>query len=73
MNVKLTQVISDITGATGMKIIRAILSGQRNPVKLAGMRDARCNNSETIIAKALEGNWRSEHLFALQQAVKTSS
>lgn len=70
MNVKLTQVISDITGVTGMKIIRAIISGERNPVKLAGMRDARCNNSETIIAKALEGNWRSEHLFALQQAVK---
>jgi len=70
MNVKLTQVISDITGVTGMKIIRAILSGERNPVKLAGMRDARCNNSETIIAKALEGNWRSEHVFALQQAVE---
>lgn len=70
MNVKLTQVISDITGVTGMKIIRAIISGERNPVKLASMRDARCNNSEAIIAKALEGNWRSEHIFALQQAVE---
>ena len=70
MNIKLSRVISDITGVTGMKIIRAIISGERNPVKLAGMRDARCNNSKTIIAKALEGNWRSEHLFALQQAVE---
>jgi len=70
MNIKLTEVISDITGVTGMKIIRAIISGERNPVKLASMRDVRCNNSETIIAKALEGNWRSEHVFALQQAVE---
>jgi len=70
MNIKLSEVISDITGVTGMKIIRAIISGERNPVKLASMRDARCNNSETIIAKALEGNWRSEHVFALQQAVE---
>ena len=70
MNIKLSQVISDITGVTGMKIIRAIISGERNPVKLASMRNARCNNSESIIAKALEGNWRSEHIFALQQAVE---
>lgn len=70
MNIKLSQVISDITGVTGMKIIRAIISGERNPVKLASMRNERCNNSETIIAKALEGNWRSEHIFALKQAVE---
>jgi transposase len=70
MNIKLNQVISDITGVTGMKIIRAIISGERNPVKLASMRNAGCNNSETIIAKALEGNWRSEHIFALKQAVE---
>ena len=70
MNIKLNQVISDITGVTGMKIIRAIISGERNIVKLARMRNERCNNSETIIAKALEGNWRSEHIFALQQAVE---
>jgi transposase len=70
MNIKLNEVISDITGVTGMKIIRAIISGERNPVKLASMRNARCNNSETIIAKALEGNWRSEHIFVLQQAVE---
>ena len=70
MNIKLNQVISDITGVTGMKIIRAIISSERNPVKLARMRNPRCNNSETIIAKALEGNWRSEHIFALQQAIE---
>jgi hypothetical protein len=70
MNIKLNEVISDITGVTGMKIIRAIISGQRDPVKLARMRNARCNNSETIIAKALQGNWRAEHIFALQQAVE---
>jgi transposase len=70
MNIKLNLVISDITGVTGMKIIRAIASGERNPVELARMRNPRCNNSETIIAKALEGNWRSEHIFALQQAIE---
>ncbi len=70
MNIKLNEVISDITGVTGMKIIRAVISGERNPVKLASMRDAHCKNSETIIAKALEGNWRSEHVFALRQAVE---
>ena len=70
MNIKLTQVLSNITCVTGMKIIRAIISGERNPVKLAKMRDERCRNSESVIAKALEGNWRSEHIFALQQAVE---
>ena len=70
MNIKLNQVLSDVTGLTGMKIIRAIISGERNPVKLASMRNERCNNSESIIAKALKSNWRSEHIFALQQAVE---
>ena len=70
MNIKLDRVISDITGVTGMKIIRAILSGERNPAELASMRNARCNNSEATLAKALEGTWRSEHIFALQQAVE---
>lgn len=70
MNVKLNQVLSDITGVTGMKIIRAIISGERKPAKLAKMRNPRCNNSESIIAKALRGNWRSEHIFALKQAVE---
>ena len=69
MNLKLTYVLSDITGTTGMKIIRSILSGERNPKKLAEHRDPRCKKSDKEIAKSLHGNWRDEHLFALQQAV----
>lgn len=69
MNVKLTYVLSDITGVTGMAIIRAILAGQRNPHVLAQFRDPKCKHSEEEIAKALTGNYRREHLFALQQAV----
>lgn len=70
MNVKLTEVISNITGTTGMKIIRAILAGERDPLRLAQLRDGRCRNSEETIALALEGHWRAEHLFALRQAVE---
>jgi hypothetical protein len=69
MNIKLNNVISDITGATGMKIIRGIVSGERNPQKLAKHRNPRCKKSDKEIAKSLHGNWRDEHLFALQQAV----
>ena len=69
MNIKLNNVISDITGTTGMKIIRSILSGERNPTKLAKHRDPRCKKTDKEIAKSLHGNWRDEHLFALQQAV----
>lgn len=70
MNIKLNRVIRDITGDTGMKIIRAILAGERNPEKLAQLRNSRCKNDAKTIAKALHGSWRSEHLFALQQAVE---
>jgi len=70
MNVKLTQVLSDVTGKTGLKIIRAILEGERDPAKLAALRDGRCRKDEATIAKALQGNWRDEHLFALRQAVE---
>ena len=70
MNLKLTEVISDITGATGTRIIDAILGGQRDPKQLAALRDERCHNDEATIALALEGNWRAEHLFALKQAVQ---
>ena len=59
-----------VTGATGMAIIRAILAGERDPRALAKLRDYRCKNDEATIAKALEGTWREEHLFALQQAVE---
>lgn len=68
MNVKLTHVISDITGTTGTEIIQAILAGERDPLRLAQRRDPRCRNDIQTIALALEGNWREEHLFALRQA-----
>ena len=69
MNLKLTQVVSDITGATGMAILKAIIAGERDPQRLAKLRNARCHHDEDDIAKALQGTWRAEHLFALQQAV----
>jgi transposase len=69
MNVQLVNVISDITGVTGMTIIRAILAGERSPEKLAIYRDWRCKQSLEVIKKSLEGNYLEEHIFALQQAV----
>lgn len=70
MNLQLAHVVSDITGATGMRIIRAILDGQRDRHKLAQLRDPRTKASAEIIAKSLEGNYRDEHLFTLRQAVE---
>jgi hypothetical protein len=70
MNIYLHNAISDITGMTGMAIIRAILSGERDPTKLAKMRDARCKQPQEVIEKSLKGNYREEHLFVLQQAVE---
>ena len=69
MHLKLTEVVSDITGKTGMTIIRAMLAGERAPQLLATYRDKRCTHDQGTIAKALTGHWRAEHLFALQQAV----
>src|SRR6267378_738467 len=69
MNVLLHNVVSDITGKTGMAILKGILSGERDPKKLARNRDERCRNTEETIAKSLVGNYREEHLFALKQAV----
>jgi transposase len=69
MNVKLAEVVSDITGVTGMAIIRAILAGERDPQLLAQRRNQHCKRTQAEIARALQGNWRAEHLFALQQAV----
>ena len=71
MNLLLHNVVSDITGVTGMSIIKAILAGERNPQVLASMRDRRCKNTVETIAKSLEGNYRPEHLFSLKQAVET--
>jgi transposase len=63
-------VVTDITGLTGMRIIKAILSGERKPEVLAAMRDRRCKNSVATIARSLQGSYRPEHLFSLQQAVE---
>jgi len=71
MNVQLHHVVSDITGVTGMKIIRAIVAGSRAPEELAQHRDRRCAASEETIREALTGNYRSEHVFALKQAVES--
>lgn len=70
MNLHLHKVLSDITGVSGMRIIRAIVAGERNPVTLAGMRDSKVKKSEDEIAKALSGNYRDEHLFTLKQALE---
>jgi transposase len=70
MNIQLTNVISDITGRTGMQIIRAIVAGEHDPVTLAQYRDGRCRSTQSEIAKALSGHYRAEHLFALQQALE---
>ena len=70
MNLKLGSVIKDVTGVTGMKIIRAIVDGQRDPVKLAQFRDPRCFSSVDEIALSLEGNYKSEHIFNLKQALE---
>jgi transposase len=69
MNLLLHNVVSDVTGVTGMKIIKALLAGERDPRVLARNRSERCKHSSTTIAKSLVGNYREEHLFALQQAV----
>src|SRR5690349_6731266 len=68
MNLKLTEVLSDVTGLTGRSIIRAILRGTRDPAKLAKYRDRGCKASEAAIARALTGSYREEHLFELKQA-----
>jgi transposase len=69
MNLKLHQVLSDLSGQTGMRIVRAILQGEREGLKLAALKDRRVKSSLGTIAKSLEGDYRAEHLFALRQAV----
>jgi len=70
MNVQLHHVVTDITGATGMRIIRAIIAGERDPATLAVHRDRRCRATVEVISAALTGNWRDEHVFALGQALE---
>ncbi len=69
MNLLLHNVVSDITGVTGMKIIKELLAGERDPRVLASNRNKQCHNDRATIAKSLVGNYREEHLFALRQAV----
>jgi transposase len=70
MNLRLTNVLSDITGVTGMKILRAIVAGERDPRQLAQFRNERCARSEAEITKSLEGHYKAEQVFMLQQALE---
>ena len=70
MNVQLSNAISDISGATGLAIIRAIVKGERDPRKLAKLRDGRIHASEEEVAHSLEGQWREDVLFELEQVVE---
>ena len=69
MNVQLDNALSDVMGKTGQKIVRAIVAGERDGWVLAKHRDGRCKADEATLAASLEGNWRDEHLFALEQAL----
>jgi transposase len=70
MNLRLTNVLSDISGVSGLKIIRSILAGERNPERLASLREPGCKKSAAEIAKSLEGHYQREQLFALKQALE---
>ena len=70
MNIQLSQALSDVMGETGRAMIRAIVSGERDPKALAGFRDPGCKYSEAEIEKALTGTWREEHLFVLKQSLE---
>jgi transposase len=67
MNLKLHTVLTDLTGQTGLRIVRSILAGERDPERLAAHRDYHCHASQAEIVAALTGNYRAEHLFALRQ------
>lgn len=69
MNLQLHHVVTDVTGVTGMKIIRAIVAGERDPQTLVAMRDARCKASAETMSAAMCGNYQPEHVFALAQAL----
>jgi transposase len=70
MNVQLQHVVTDITGVTGMRILRAIVAGHHAPEELAAFRDVRCHASAATIREALTGNYRPEHVFALRHALE---
>lgn len=70
MNLRLDNVVADITGQTGMRILKALLAGERDVNKLADFRDPNCKSTHEVIAKSLIGNYRQEHMFSLKQAVE---
>ncbi len=70
MNVRVHRAVADLQGTTGMAIVQAIVDGERDPRKLAKLRDRRCHKSEEAIAEQLSGHWREDHLFSLRQALK---
>jgi len=70
MNVRVHRAVADLDGATGMAIVRAIVGGERDPQRLAALRDPRCHKTEAEIAEQLTGHWRADHLFSLQQGLK---
>jgi transposase len=70
MNVRVHRAVSDLTGQTGMAIVRAIVAGERDPLRLAALRDSGCKNSVETIAEHLAGNWRDEHLYNLSMALR---
>lgn len=69
MNLQLDHVLSDLTGTTGLQILRAIVAGERDPAVLARLRDPRCKQPPDVIERSLEGHYKQEHLFQLQQAL----
>jgi transposase len=71
MNIQIQHVITDLTGVTGLSILEAILKGERDAQKLAALKDHRIKASADTIARSLQGDWRAEHLFVLQQALDT--
>lgn len=71
MNLRLSNVVSDIVGLTGLSIIKAITSGERDPKKLASLRHERCQNSKEIIEMSLDGHYKEEQVFSLKQALQT--
>jgi transposase len=70
MNVQVHRAVAELTGTTGMAIVRAIVAGERNPARLAMHRDRRCHKSEEEIARYLTGTWREEHLFNLAASLR---
>jgi len=70
MNVRVHRAVSDLTGQTGLAIVRAIVAGERDPLRLAALRDKACKNSIEVIAEHLTGNWREEHIFNLTTSLR---